>query len=84
MRQWLGDESAEVDIASDVRGGWSRPVGGKMKLPCMRDKCIGKACGNFGERGCKGGKYPPWSWAKWYNEELPKITESVFREREEG
>lgn len=43
-----------------------------MSLPCMRDKCIGKACGNFGERGCKGGKYPPWSWARWYLEELPK------------
>jgi hypothetical protein len=41
----------------------------KMSLPCMRDKCIGKACGNFGERGCKGGKYPPWNWAKWYNEQ---------------
>lgn len=40
-----------------------------MSLPCMRDKCIGNACGNFGERGCKGGEYPPWSWAKWYIEQ---------------
>ena len=39
-----------------------------MKLPCMRDKCVGKPCGNFGDKGCKGGKYPPWSWAKWYSE----------------
>ena len=46
-----------------------------MKLPCMRKKCIGKACGNFNnpdsksfnpdlKPGCKGGNYPPWSWAK--------------------
>lgn len=54
-----------------------------MNLPCMRDKCIGKACGNFGDKGCKGGAYPPWSHAKWYIEELPKITERVYREREE-
>lgn len=40
----------------------------KMSLPCMRDKCIGKSCGNFGERGCKGGAHPPWSYAKWYIE----------------
>lgn len=45
----------------------------KMKLPCMRDKCVGKACNNFGERGCKGGAYPPWSHARWYLEELPKM-----------
>lgn len=53
-----------------------------MSLPCMRDKCIGKACGNFGDKGCKGGDYPPWNWARWYLEELPKITERVYRERE--
>jgi len=37
-----------------------------MNLPCMREKCIGRECANFGERGCKGGEHPPWSWAKWY------------------
>ena len=41
-------------------------------LPCMRDKCIAKDCGNFGERGCKGGVYPPWSYARRYLEEPPK------------
>lgn len=46
-------------------------------LPCMRETCIGKLCGNFNDReskfgnpnlkqGCKGGDYPPWSFAKWY------------------
>lgn len=34
----------------------------------MRDKCVGKSCNNFDERGCKGDAHPPWSWAKWYNE----------------
>ena len=53
-----------------------------MNLACGRNKCIGKACGNFGERGCKGGNYPPWNWARWYLEELPKSTERVYRERE--
>lgn len=48
-----------------------------MKLPCMRDKCIGRECANFGERGCKGGEHPPWSWAKWYLEELPKMKERI-------
>ena len=47
--------------------------GGMSELPCMRDKCIGRECANFGERGCKGGEHPPWSWSKWYLEELPKI-----------
>jgi hypothetical protein len=47
----------------------------------MRDKCIGKACANFGERGCKGGALPPWSWAKWYIEELPKIKKEKNNER---
>lgn len=53
-----------------------------MNLPCGRDRCIGKSCGNFGDKGCKGGDYPPWSWARWYRKELPKITERVYRERE--
>lgn len=64
-----------------------------MNLPCMRDKCIGKECGNFNDPsskffnkqmklGCKGGEYPPWSWARWYNNQLPKIAERVYRERE--
>ena len=44
-----------------------------IEYSALRDKCIGKACANFGERGCKGGEYPPWSWSKWYLEELPKI-----------
>lgn len=43
-----------------------------MSLPCMRDNCVGQKCNNFGDKGCKGGEYPPWSWAKWYLEELPK------------
>lgn len=46
-----------------------------MHLPCMRERCIGKACNNFSDKGCKGGVYPPWSHAKWYLEELPKIAE---------
>lgn len=52
-------------------------------LPCMREHCIGTACGNFNDpasrfgnpslpRGCKGGEFPPWSWARWYLNELPK------------
>ena len=52
-------------------------------LPCGRDGCIGKPCGNFNDpdgkfgnpnlrAGCKGGEFPPWSWAKWYLNELPK------------
>lgn len=41
----------------------------KMSLPCMREKCVGKECNNFGERGCKGSTYPPWSWSRWYNEQ---------------
>jgi hypothetical protein len=47
----------------------------------MREKCIGKECGNFNDPnskffnkqlkpGCKGGEHPPWSWAKWYIYEL--------------
>lgn len=48
----------------------------------MRDKCLGKSCGNFGDKGCKGGNYPPWNHAKWYIEELPKITEKVYSEKE--
>ena len=64
-----------------------------MNLPCGRDKCLVKSCGNFNDPdsksfnpdlkpGCKGGNYPPWSWSRWYNEKLPKITERVYRERE--
>lgn len=53
-----------------------------MILGCGRDRCLGKSCGNFGDKGCKGGfEYPPWSWARWYNEELLKITERVNKER---
>lgn len=53
-----------------------------MSLPCGRDKCMGKACGNFGERGCKGGfAHSPWSWARWYLEDLPRITARVRQER---
>ena len=48
-----------------------------MNLPCMRDKCIGRECANFGDKGCKGGEHPPWSWSKWYLEELPKIKKEV-------
>lgn len=53
-----------------------------MSLNCGRDKCMGKACGNFGDKGCKGGfDYPPWSWARWYLKDRPKITERVYKER---
>lgn len=51
-----------------------------MNLPCMRDKCIGRECANFGDKGCKGGEHPPWSWSKWYLEELPKIKLKVWNE----
>lgn len=62
-----------------------------MSLPCMGDRCRGTACGNFNDpeskfgnpnlpRGCKGGKFPPWSWAKWYLEELPKIAAAKYAE----
>lgn len=53
-----------------------------MNLPCDRDKCIGKSCGNFGDNGCKGGKDPPWNYAKWYNNELPNIKEKAYKEKE--
>ena len=49
----------------------------KMSLPCMRDNCIGRECANFGDKGCKGGEHPPWSWSKWYLEELPKVKKEV-------
>lgn len=53
-----------------------------MSTGCGRDRCMGKACGNFGDKGCKGGfEYPPWSWARWYLEDRPKITERVYKER---
>lgn len=55
-----------------------------MKLPCMRDKCVGKACGNFGDKGCKGGDKPPWSYAKWYIEELLKIAQAHALEGKTG
>lgn len=46
-------------------------------LPCMRDRCIGKECCNFNDPeskwfnaklkpGCKGGEFPPWSYARIY------------------
>jgi hypothetical protein len=64
-----------------------------MSLPCGREKCIGKTCGNFNDpaskffnpkfkAGCKGGDFPPWNWSKWYNEELPKAAERVKKEKE--
>lgn len=56
----------------------------KMSLPCMRDRCVGKACGNFGDKGCKGGAYPPWSYARWYLEELPKIAQAHALEGKTG
>lgn len=55
-----------------------------MNLPCMREKCISKACGNFGDKGCKDGNYPPWSHAKWYLEELPKIAQAHALESRTG
>lgn len=59
-----------------------------MSLPCRRDACIGAKCWNFNDpnskffnpklkAGCKGGEHPPWSWSKWYLEELPKIKAAV-------
>jgi hypothetical protein len=43
---------------------------------------MGKACGNFGDKGCKGGfEHSPWSWARWYLDDRPKITERVYKER---
>lgn len=54
-----------------------------MSLPCGREKCIGKSCGNFNDPdskffkpdlkpGCKGGDHPPWSWGKWYIDRFAK------------
>ena len=62
-------------------------------LPCGREKCIGKACGNWngpadrfgdpkGEGGCKGGDFPPWSWAKLYITELPKYHAAKYAKRD--
>ena len=50
-----------------------------MNLPCMRDKCIGKACGNFGAYGCKGGELPPRQFKSNGGEIMPyKTVEEVI------
>lgn len=64
-------------------------------LPCGRPACIGSACGNFNDpgakfgdpnapRGCKGGKYSPWSWVKWYLNELPKYHSAKYTNKVGG
>lgn len=65
-----------------------------VDLPCGRERCVGVDCGHFNDptskfgkphlkRGCMGWEAAPWGWGRWYLNELPKMFDAKYGNKEQ-